>query len=167
MVNDPRQKRLRVRHPTLGRWLPRSEKNLMPTGLEGALHAVTRRRWYPGPGRKPTPAMLHLGCAGHIRRRAKQQSDSAIAAAYRVRRQDVIHAIRVFLNRAPADWRLIFPSLSEKAGAVLAQRCALPEPTEERMKVGADLAKRGTPPELTARLTGVTATEGATTPATT
>src|SRR5262249_43797698 len=97
MVNDPRQIRLRVRHPRLGRWMTRSVERPAATGLEGALQEVTRRRWYPGAGRVPSSAMLRLGCAAYLRRHVKVESENQIATTYRVRRQEVTHAVNVFL----------------------------------------------------------------------
>jgi len=155
MVNDPRQIRLRVRHPRLGRWITRSVERPLATGLEGALEWVTRRHWYLGAGRVPSSDMLRLGCAGYLRRQVKGQSDSAIAAAYRVRRQEGTYAINVFLSRAPADWALIFPSLSPRAVDVLTERCPLHGPGPKRGDLAKHLATRGTPSDHVARLTGL------------
>jgi len=48
----------------------------------------------------PHASAGRLGCGAQIRREVKAQSESQIAAVYQLRRQEVTHAVNVFLTRA-------------------------------------------------------------------
>jgi hypothetical protein len=86
MVNDPRQRALRVRNQVTGRWTHRSTPPPQHTALRRRLAAVTQLRWYSGAGRAPSERVLRIGCETYVRAGLKNESVAAIATDFRVAR---------------------------------------------------------------------------------